>query len=281
MANKENLIKLADYCKNLLSVALQTLISYKYPLLFFGSFLLIFLCGRGPVGEVVKLAISVSFSVLIVTLILDELWFNRNQLSFVRNIYFKSGFFTYVRSFFIALTTLTLTVVAYFFVPPFMRWGWGSLISSGPKNVLLQPLDTIEKVAPTPATSPAFSLDYGAILIVIFWVVLILILPFWAQTEERIFRQGANSWDKICFQSVLFGLVHLTVGIPIYIGFVLAVPGFLFACRYKYAHDRYLKNVDNDELKAQEAGVAASTADHAIYNAIIISFLCLVMLILR
>ena len=62
-------------------------------------------------------------------------------------------------------------------------------------------------------------------------------------------------------------------------GFVLAVPGVLVAWRYKYVHDRFLKKIEDDELKAQEAGVAASTKDHAIYNAILISLLALLLLL--
>ncbi|WP_261225314.1 hypothetical protein [Ancylothrix sp. D3o] len=255
----------------------DTLIGYRYLVLTVLSFLLVFLLGEGDLLSLAKFAISLSFSGLIVGLVLEELWINRSKFNFVLEIYF-SGFLAYLRAFLIAVTTITLAIGVYPFVPKFLRWGWGSLISSGPTNVLLQPFDTMEKVGAA-SVAQGSSVNWGAVLIVLFWAVLVFILPFWAQTEELIFRKGVNSWGKICVKSLQFGLTHLIVGIPIYMGFVLAVPGFLFAWRYKYVHDRFLKKIEDDELKAQEAGVAASTADHAIYNAILISLLALLLLL--
>ncbi|HEY9811281.1 MAG TPA: hypothetical protein V6D13_18305 [Halomicronema sp.] len=255
----------------------DTLISYRYLVLTAVSFLLVFVLGRGDLLSLLKFAVSLSFSGLIVGLVLEELWFNRSKFKFVWGIYL-SGILAYLRAFLIALTTITISIGVYPFVPQFLRWGWGSLISSGPTNVLLQPFDTMDKVGAA-SVAQGSSVNWGAILIVLFWAVLLFILPFWAQTEELIFRKGVNSWRSICFKSLQFGLTHLIVGIPFYMGLVLAVPGFLFACRYKYVHDRFLKKVEDDELKAQEAGVAASTADHAIYNAILISLLALLLLL--
>jgi hypothetical protein len=81
-----------------------------------------------------------------------------------------------------------------------------------------------------------------------------------------------STWRQIAVRSTQFGLAHLIAGIPIVAGLVLILPGFLFACRYKYVHDRCLKQT-HDPIQAQEAGVAASTADHAVYNAILVTIL--------
>jgi tetratricopeptide (TPR) repeat protein len=123
-----------------------------------------------------------------------------------------------------------------------------------------------------------FNIDYSLIITLVIWLVLMLLVPFWANLEEKIFRQGANTWKQILIRSTQFGLVHILVGIPIFAGFVLILPGFLFACRYKYIHDKNLKQT-NDEKMAQEAGVEASTADHAIYNAILITFVVAAMVL--
>ena len=112
--------------------------------------------------------------------------------------------------------------------------------------------------------------NVATILIVLFWLALLLGVPFWAHLEERIFRQGANTWPQICTRSVQFGLIHLLAGIPILAGFVLIVPGFLFACRYKYVRDRHYHRHQNP-YQADTAGVLASTADHAVYNAILMT----------
>jgi tetratricopeptide (TPR) repeat protein len=133
------------------------------------------------------------------------------------------------------------------------------------------------KAVPTNSTAQKAPFDYTKVLMVIFWICLILMVPFWAGLEEKIFRQGANTWKQIIGNSTAFGLVHISVGIPIYAGFLLIIPGFLFACRYKFVHDRSLRKNNNEKI-AQEAGVQASTEDHAIYNAILITFLVFVML---
>jgi hypothetical protein len=121
--------------------------------------------------------------------------------------------------------------------------------------------------------------EWKSILALGFWLLLVLGIPFWARLEERIFRRGANTWRQIAVRSTQFGLAHLVAGIPILAGLVLIVPGFLFACRYKYVHDRYLKRTHN-LFQAQEAGVDASTADHAIYNAILVTLLVVTVLTL-
>jgi tetratricopeptide (TPR) repeat protein len=112
-----------------------------------------------------------------------------------------------------------------------------------------------------------------------FWGLLMLGIPFWARLEERIFRWGGNTWPQIAVRSTLFGLVHLIVGIPILAGFVLIVPGFLFACRYKYVFSCHFRR-HGHLAQAQDAGIAASTADHAIYNAILVTFVVLTFLLL-
>lgn len=132
-------------------------------------------------------------------------------------------------------------------------------------------------IAPVPAHA-TIPLNFTTMFVLVFWVMLLLGIPFWARLEERIFRQGANSWRKIGIRSTQFGLVHLIAGIPLLGGFVLIVPGFLFACRYKYVRDRHFKRHGNS-LEADQAGMMASTADHAAYNAILVTLVVLTMLL--
>ena len=115
-----------------------------------------------------------------------------------------------------------------------------------------------------------FHVSLATILTLLFWLALLVGVPFWANLEERIFRQGANTWQTIAIRSTQFGLIHLLAGIPLIGGFVLIVPGFLFACRYKYVRDRHYRRHQNSH-QAEVAGVFASTADHAVYNAILMT----------
>jgi tetratricopeptide (TPR) repeat protein len=134
---------------------------------------------------------------------------------------------------------------------------------------LFSSLSTHPPIHPSTLPSLLFALT--------FWLLLLFGIPFWARLEERIFRRGANSWRQIAVRSTQFGLAHLFAGIPLLGGFVLIVPGFLFACRYKYIFEKHLKQT-GDLQKAQEAGFVASTADHAIYNAILITLAVAILL---
>jgi len=244
------------------------------------------------------------FSVIIIGLIAADLWVNRSKLNFVWQIYVKSGVLTYVRAIGILAITLTTLAIVYPIAPSFMQWGWATAVFGQSGNLIFQPFNLLTSydffpgnfsvlnaanellglalpvglsgvpIAVVVATiaHATFRISLSVVFVVCFWLMLMIGIPFWARLEERIFRQGANSWRKICIRSVQFGLIHILVGIPILAGFVLIVPGFLFACRYKYVYSAYLKR-DRDPVRAQEAGMLASTADHAVYNAILVTFI--------
>lgn len=248
----------------------------KYPMLFLATFLLITRYGQGVWVEFFKLGVSIAVSVGIVWIIAGELWKNRTRLNLIWRVYFQSGILTYARAFLIFIATTTTVLALATWSPEFLHWGWAQLIFGQATNVALQPFVTIEQVSPTEQTSPIFPI----VLMVLFWALMILAVPFLAEVEEQIFRQGVSHWKGILWNSLLFGLAHLLMGIPIFIGLALFVPGFLFACRYKYAYHRHFRQSQN-ELEAQKAGVLASTADHAVYNALLISGFVAVMISLR
>ena len=291
--------------RNLLQDFKTILYSIKYLLIGFLAIIIINTYAKGAGMMVLQETLSVVFSVGILCLFIWELWLNRNNLKFVWQIY-KRGIITYIRAFTILIITLTTFVAVDSVVPPFMEWGWASAVFGNSGNLVFQPITTVQKIKPpqeveTPKTAPPLktekstkvqpvkeatqnkkalevNIDYSLIITGGIWIVLMLLVPFWANFEEKIFRQGANTWKQILIRSTQFGLVHILVGIPIFAGFVLILPGFLFACRYKYIHDKKFKET-NDEKIAEEAGVEASTADHAIYNAILITFVVAAMVL--
>ncbi|HAX80795.1 MAG TPA: hypothetical protein DCY88_34395 [Cyanobacteria bacterium UBA11372] len=288
------------------------LYSIKYLLIGFLAIIILNTYAKGAGMMVLQETLSVVFSVGILCLFIWELWLNRSNLKFALQFY-KRGIITYIRAFLILIITLSTFVGVASVVPPFMRWGWASAVFGNSGNLVFQPITTVQKIKAAqeveqPKTAPRLekqpqaaaktenstkvepvkeasqnqklleiNIDYSLIITVGIWIVLMLLVPFWANFEEKIFRQGANTWKQILIRSTQFGLVHILVGIPIFAGFVLILPGFFFACRYKYIHDKNLKQT-NDEKMAQAAGVEASTADHAIYNAILISFVVAAML---
>ncbi|MBD1998614.1 tetratricopeptide repeat protein [Leptolyngbya sp. FACHB-541] len=277
----------------------------KYRLLFFVGLILLLSQSQGDWADTVRQVVPTLFSGVIIALLIADLWKNKSKLELVWKAYFQSGILTYFRAAAIIVITLGTYSIADYFAPPFMRWGWANLVFGQPGNIIFQPFNLFSSAVTeiSDLTAPISNLvgaialqfasaltlnlqslgtqitenqattgfNYSSLFIIGFWLLLLLGIPFWAKLEELIFRQGANTWKQILIRSTQFGLVHLLAGIPILGGFVLIVPGFLFACRYKYVHDRQLRKTA-DPLQAREAGVMASTADHAVYNAILVSF---------
>ncbi|WP_305091393.1 hypothetical protein [Prescottella sp. R16] len=65
-------------------------------------------------------------------------------------------------------------------------------------------------------------------------VLLVVLIPVFAHNEERIFREGSETWSRgrRIRTPIVFGLVHLTMGIPVAAGVALAVSGFYFQWMY-------------------------------------------------
>jgi tetratricopeptide (TPR) repeat protein len=293
--------------KALLRDLIATLGFLKYRLLFVAALLWALQDGNGL--EAIKPMLPTVLSLGVVALMVKDLWGNKSRLDFVRQIYFSNGILAYGRAMAIVLLTVATYGVAYMHAPPWLRWGWSNLVFGKPGNIMFQPfhlLDSSLNLSPhlllsaiaqatylVGAIVPQFffsslvgiavdwhGFGFTAILIVMFWLLLILGIPFWARFEEKMFRQGANTWKQISVRSTQFGLVHLLAGIPLLGGLVLILPGFLFACRYKHVYDRQLRQT-RDPLHAETAGVMASTADHAIYNAILVTIVAASLLLLQ
>jgi hypothetical protein len=244
-------------------------------------------------------------TVLAMGLLLAEAWNFKRNFKFALRTYFRSGILAYVRAVGILIIAFSVMIPVYLVSPGWMRWGWASAVMSGGGNWgVSQPFEVADQaaeqanqvqdqvIAQLPNLSPQKvpqieeppaakrKIDFKWVFVPLVWLMFLLVLPRWAEVEEEQFRKGIHAWPQMALSSVKFGLVHLVMGIPICVALTLAVPGFLFACRYKYAYHRDLR-LHGNELRAQKAGVLASTADHAIYNAILISLLVLPMALNR
>jgi tetratricopeptide (TPR) repeat protein len=286
----------SQVCQNL-----QTIVGFlKYRLLILLGVIALFAWGQGAWVDTLRQIVPTLLSLAIIAILVIEIWKYRTKLSFVWQIYFRTGILTYVRAIAILIATVTTYGFANAYAPSFLQWGWANLVFGQPGNILFQPFNLFQNISthfnlsPHPGSALLLemnlvawinlvpgaiaalsrflpdSIHYAHLFILGFWFLLILGIPFWARLEERIFRRGAHTWRQITIRSTQFGLIHLLAGIPILGGLVLILPGFLFACRYKHAHDRHLKRTHNP-IQAQEVGVMASTADHAVYNAILVT----------
>jgi hypothetical protein len=101
-----------------------------------------------------------------------------------------------------------------------------------------------------------------AILPIVFMSLLLIGLPLLVEGEEWVFRRGAQVRSRAANarRSVLFGLVHALVGIPIGVALALSVGGQYFTWAYLR-----MWAATGDE----EAALAESTRSHLAYNLVI------------
>jgi membrane protease YdiL (CAAX protease family) len=202
-------------------------------------------------GEII---INIVSYLLIGLGIWDSFKMFKKDSGLIKRVYFND-LRDWLWAFLMMLGVVTVIILlSLIHLPQFLRFSWISLISSEVKSQNL-------------ITSPALS---GSIPIVcIFWVVFTLCLPYLAKIEEIGFRGDVTDIKSRIIKSIAFGLVHMIMGIQLYIAIILIFVGYLFSCKYMVGFRR----------GGNEVGLAASTSLHAKYNFIIITFGCLVALL--
>jgi hypothetical protein len=144
------------------------------------------------------------------------------------------------RHFLIACMILTCTgsaIVMLLAADTFLRWGWWSMLG-GNGNVIL---------GETNSTGQIVS---GLILPILIVAPLVLSLGQFALQEERIFRRGdeRRGIGGRLSRSLVFGLAHLIMGIPIGAAIGLGVGGFGFSQvylrRWRKSASRYQSVLD-------------------------------------
>jgi len=170
----------------------------------------------------------------------------------------------------LAITTFVLAAVGMSFTPEFLQWGWPSLFGGTAGNAILAPAS---RAVPAPAS--------GGVLLsgLAFLVLLSVVMPLLVRGEEMLFRAGVTTPGRMAANSALFGLMHLLVGIPLFAGFVLMVPGYAFATIYRHAH-LDARAAGESESAAREAGVDSSMSVHLAYNLFFLALIALALLLL-
>lgn len=135
-------------------------------------------------------------------------------------------------------------------IPP-LAFGWWTAIG-GEGNPAF---GVTERTAGTP-----FELVVPALFI----VLLIPALPLLVEREEVLFRLGAESWStpKRIGKTVLFGLVHALVGIPLGFALALSIGGAHFLLGYLRAWRA---------TGSRREALLESTRLHLAYNATIVA----------
>lgn len=110
---------------------------------------------------------------------------------------------------------------------PGLSFGWWTAIGGSGNPAV----GSTEATAGTP-------LEY--LLPLAFLTLLIPSLPLFVESEERMFRLGAEDWSNVkrLGRAVVFGLVHAIVGIPIAVALALSVGGLWFTFAYLRGYRR-------------------------------------------
>ena len=161
----------------------------------------------------------------------------------------------YLWSFLMVVGVMTTVItLASIGLPKFMTWSWISMLGSdgAPSgNIVAAPFKS------------------GSVLIIsCFWFLLSLALPYLAKGEEETFRSLIFGTKKRIITSIKFGLVHMIVGVPLFIALILAVVGYIFSIFYVRAFN---KAATVDPYSANKVAILASTSVHAKYNFLIIT----------
>src|SRR3954449_9459012 len=156
----------------------------------------------------------------------------------------------------LALTAVIVVVIALVQVPG-LSWGWWTALGG-----LGNPV--------TGTTEQTTGTAFEWIIPLVFLVLLTPALPLFAETEERIFRFGAEkrtAWGRVR-RSFEFGLAHALIGIPIGAALGLSVGGMYFTWSYLRAYRR-----TGSALEATLESTSAPLASNAVVLTIIIPLL--------
>jgi len=197
---------------------------------------------------------------IIATLVIGSALYNsykdfRKDSSVLKNAYVKNKI-DYLWAFLLVMFVfVTVGVFASIGLPKFMTWSWISMLGSGADapsgNIMAAPFKS------------------GSVLVITgFWFLLSLALPYLAKGEEEAFRSMIFGTKNRIITSIKFGLVHMIVGVPLFVALILAVVGYIFSIFYVKTFNKAAKV---DPHSADKVAVLASTSVHAKYNFLIIT----------
>jgi hypothetical protein len=156
------------------------------------------------------------------------------------------------------LVVLIFTLVILFnsvTMPQFLKWSWIQLLQSDSQgsNLIVSPF--IQSGSKTVSG--------------IFFILMFLIIPFLAKSEEYTFRDGVHTTRERIKKSLIFGLAHMIVGVPLYVALFIGLNGWFFSVRYISTY----KGTQSEDI-----ALLSATSLHAKYNFIIMIFACIMVL---
>jgi hypothetical protein len=158
----------------------------------------------------------------------------------------------------LVLTVVILLASVLLLIPP-LQWGWWTAIGGAGNPV-------------TGTTSQTEGTVLEWLLPIVFLGLLLPGIPLFALAEERLFRQGAESWSQArrAGKCVLFGLAHALIGIPIGVALALSCGGAYFTFTYLRCFRR---------TGSEQEAVLDSARAHSVYNTIIVGLVLVAVIV--
>jgi hypothetical protein len=192
----------------------------------------------------------------------DLLYHYRRRIKHYLRYYYPVSLLVLAKAVSMALLIIIVATALFRYAPDWMLFSWLSLLPGYQGGgIIAQPIYAAGEQTWLPW------LPYIAILGV--YSLFFVAMPFIVKAEEKIFRYRKTSLQTMIIYSILFGLMHTLVGVPLFFCLLLIMQGYFLACHYRKT---YLKTAAT--LRKQSAhlrALNASTQLHLYYNMLILS----------
>src|ERR1700741_5209867 len=202
---------------------------------------------------------NIIFYIIISALFISNIVFAFKQRN-ESNYTYRIVYFSRVKDWIFCILTIwglvTAVVVIDPYIPEFLKFGIFSLLGKEGTNA------NVEAINQSSSISPVLTIGVFAFFV--------LFLPKAAYFEERQFRHNIFEFKKSIITNIKFGLLHCIVGVPIWIGLLLSIIGFIFTIRYILEYRK---------TGSKELALYASTSLHGKYNFILILLFTLTLVL--
>lgn len=158
------------------------------------------------------------------------------------------------------VTVLAVTISLYVLlvrILPWLNYSWiSAVVAAGSGQAQAGGTNPIAAPLFLPLIGPMFA------------ALLLFCLPLLTRAEERAFRRGTRSMVHAVPRSLVFGLAHCIVGVPLAAGLAISVPGMWFSYVYLTAE------------RSGKDGVETAAIAHTTANAVLILFIGSLLLLL-
>lgn len=151
------------------------------------------------------------------------------------------------------VAVLSATIALYVLLSktlPWLNYSWISAVTAAGSG-------EAQAGGMNPIAAPLFLPLVGPM----FAALLLFCLPLLTRAEERAFRGGTRSMVHAVPRSIVFGLAHCIVGVPLAAGLAISVPGLWFSYIYIKAERR------------GEEGIEKAALAHTTANATLLMFI--------